>query len=247
MTRRTALAGVLVAGAFLVLAWVSAAWSPLGRGPVLDGLGPLAPYRWVNPPPGATDDGAPLSASFELAVDAEGSEPDVLLTPDDQVTLVMDRGAIGPEPGLRSVTIDVTPLDPASLGRLPGDLTAFGNAVRIDAGGVVRFDGQVDVVLLYPETVSLHATRHEILWSVDGDAWRPLDTTDNLATQLAQATIEAPGYVVVGAVPVPHPSATATGEPEDIEGTSTPIVVAIAGAFALIGVGIAVRLRARRT
>ena len=247
MTRRTALAGVAVAWAFLVLAWVSAAWSPLGRGPVLDGLGPLAPYRWVDPPPGAADEGAPLSASFELAVDAEGSEPDVLLTPDDQVTIVMDRGAIGPEPGRRSVTIDVTPLDPASLGRLPGDLTAFGNAVRIDAGDVERFDGQVDVVLLYPETVSLHATRHEILWSVDGGAWQRLDTTDNLATQQAQATIAAPGYVVVGAVPVPHPSATATGEPGDVEGASTPIVVAIAGAIALIGVGIAVRVRARRT
>jgi hypothetical protein len=193
------------------------------------------------------DEGAPLSASFELAVDAEGSEPDVLLTPDDQVTLVMDRGAVGPEPGLRSVTIDVTPLDPATLAPLPGELTAFGNAVGIDAADIDRFDGQVDVVLLYPETVSLHATRHEILWSVDGDAWQRLVTTDNLATQQAQATIEGPGYVVVGAVPVPHPSASATAGPDDTGGANTPIAVAIVGAIALIGVGVAVRLRARRT
>lgn len=247
MTRRTALAGVAVAGAFLALASISAAWSPLGRGPVLDGLGPLAPYRWVAPPPGVSDEGVPLSASFELAVDAEGSEPDVLFTPDDQVTLVMDRGAVGPQPGLRSVTIDVTPLDPAALGPLPGGLTAFGNAVRIDVSDVDRFDGKIDVVLLYPENVSLHATRHEILWSVDGGAWERLDTTDTRATQQAQATLDVPGYVVVGATPVPHPSATAAADPGDTGGASTPIVVAVLGAVALVGVGVVVRLRGHRT
>lgn len=247
MTRRTTLAGIGVAAAFLALAWVSATWSPLGRGPVLDGLGPLAPYRWVNPPPGVADESPPMSGSFELAVDDEGSEPDVLFTPDDQVTLVMDRGAIGAEPGLRSVTIDLTPLDPSTLGSLPAGLKPFGNALRIDAAGVDRFDGQVDVVLLYPETVMFHATSHEILWSVDGSAWEQLETTETLATQQAQATLEAPGYVVVGAFPVPHPSASAAAAPSDAGDTSMPIVVAVVGAIALIGVGTAVRLRARRT
>lgn len=164
MTRRTVAAGLAVAMAAVGLAWISAATSPLGRGPVLDGLGPLAPYRWVSPPAGIANEGPPEGATFTLAVDAEGSEPDVLFTPDDQVTLVMDRGAIGPAPGRDAVTIDVTPLDPATLAPLPGELRPFGNAVRIDAADVERFDGQVDVILLYPEATTLHATSHELLW-----------------------------------------------------------------------------------
>jgi hypothetical protein len=246
VTRRTLAAGVAIAAAAVALAWVSASVSPLGRGPVLDGLGPLAPYRWVSPPPGVPDEGRPQGAAFVLAVDDEGSEPDVLFTPDDQVTLVMDRGAVGPAPGRDAVTIDVTPLDPATLASLPGDLRPFGNAVRIDAEGVERFDGQVDVVLLYPEATTLHATSHEILWSADGTDWRPLETTDTRATQQAQATLEAPGIVVVGAVPVPHPSASASPDAEEAADGLEPVVVAVVGAVVLIALGVAARRRGRR-
>jgi hypothetical protein len=244
VTRRTGAAGVVVGLVAIALAWVSAAWSPLGRGPLLDGLGPLAPYRWVAPPPGVPDEGPPEGATFTLAVDAEGSEPDVLFTPDDQVTLVMDRGAVGPALDRDAVTIEVTPLDPAGFAPLPDDLRPFGNAVRIDAADVERFDGQVDVILLYPETTTMHATSHELWWSADGTAWTPLDTTDTRATQQAQATLEEPGLVVVGAVPVPHPSASASVTPGD-DGGLTPVLVAIAGAAVLIGLGIAARLRGR--
>lgn len=244
MTRRIALAGLVVAAMTIGLAWVSAWMSPLGRGPVLDGLGPLAPYRWVNPPPGVTDEGPPAGATFTLAIDDEGSEPDVVFTPDDQVTLVMDRGAVGPAPGRNAVTIEVTPLDAAGFAPLPGDLRPFGNAVRIDATDVARFDGQVDVILLYPETTTLHARGHELFWSADGTDWEPLPTTDTRATQQAQATLEAPGLVVVGAVPVPHPSA-----PPGPVGSSdaiTPVVLAVAGAGVLVALGVAVRIRGRR-
>lgn len=248
MTRGTTRAGVVTIAAFLLLAWVSATWSPLGRGPVLDGLGPLAPYRWVRPPEGVPDEGAPLSASFELEIDDAGSEPDVLFTPDDQVTLVMDRGAVAPAPGLTSVVIDVTPLDPDILGPLPGGLSPFGNAVAIDAADVGSFDGQVDVILLYPETTTLHATDHEVLWSPDGEAWRRLDTTDTPATQQAQATLDAPGYVVVGAVPVPHPSASATEAGAGSErGSIAPLAVAVLGAALLVVAGVVARRRGRRS
>lgn len=245
MTRRTAFGGLAAVLAFLALAWVSGGWSPLGRRPVLDGLGPLVPYRWVSPPPElAAENQSPLPGSFDLAVDEEGSEPDVLVTPDDQVTLIMDRGAVAAEPG-RTVTIDVVPRDPSDLAPPPEDLAAFGNAISIDAGDATAFEEQVDVVLLYPETVTLHSTRHTVLWSADGEAWRRLETRDSLATQQAQATIEGPGYVLVGAVPVPHPSAsTAPGAGDP--GTTVPVVVVVLGVAVLLAVAIAARLRARR-
>ncbi len=246
MTRRTAVAGLVVAALTIGLTWISAWMSPLGRGPVLDGLGPLAPYRWVTPPPGVTNEGPPAGATFTLAVDDEGSEPDVVFTPDDQVTLVMDRGAVEPAPGLDAVTIEVTPLDAAAFPPLPGDLRPFGNAVRIDATDIARFDGQVDVILLYPETTMLHATSHELFWSADGTGWEPLPTTDTRATQQAQATLEAPGLVVVGAVPVPHPSASASATAAGSSDPITPVVVAVAGAGVLVALGVAVRIRGRR-
>jgi hypothetical protein len=244
VTRRTAVTGSVVAAAVIGLAWISAWMSPLGRGPVLDGLGPLAPYRWVTPPPGVTNEGPPAGGTFTLTIDDEGSEPDVVFTPDDQVTLVMDGGAVGPAPGRDAVTIEVTPLDPATLAPLPDGLRPFGNAVRIDVPGVERFAEQLDVNLVYPETTTLHATSHELFWSADGTDWEPLPTTDTRATQQAQATLEAPGLVVVGAVPVPHPSASPadTGSSDPI----TPVVVAVAGAGVLIALGAAARIRGRR-
>lgn len=241
MTRRIAAGGLVVAGLMIVLAWVSASMSPLGRGPLLDGLGPLAPYRWVSPPPDVANEGPPSGATFALVVDERGSEPDVLFTPDDQVTLVMDRGAVGPAPDRDAVRIEVAVLDPGSFEQLPYDLQPFGNAVRIDAD-VERFDGQVDVILLYPESTALHATSHELLWSADGTDWTRLETTDTRATQQAQATLEAPGIVVVGGMPVPHPSATGSGDGR--EGI-TAAIVAVAGAALLIALGVAARARRR--
>lgn len=245
MTRNTALSGLAVVVAFVALASISGAWSPLGRRPVLDGLGPLAPYRWVSPPPElVAENTPPLPGSFELAVDDDGSEPDVLVSPDDQVTLILDRGAIEAAPGRRTAIIELVPLDPADLAPLPEDLAPFGNAIRVDAKDVTAFVEQVDVLLLYPETVTLHARRHEILWSADGQTWRRLETADSLATQQAQATIEAPGFVVVGAVPVPHPSASVSAA--EASSDTAPVVVVVVGVAVLLGIAIAIRIRAHR-
>ena len=248
MTRRRAFGGLAAIVAFVALAALSGRLSPLARMPVLDGLGPLAPYRWVSPPPEAAGDNLePQAGRWKLAIGPDGSEPDVAFTPDDQVTLILDRGAVAPSAERRSVEVRATPLDPDRLATLPDELAPFGNAIRIDVEGVDAFDGQVDVILLYPATITLHATQHEILWSPDGSRWERLDTADSIATQQAQATIARPGIVVVGAVPVPHPSASPSAPPtEGAENLPSTVAIVLVGCLVLLGAGLAVRVRARR-
>ena len=74
--RRLVLGGLAVAIAYAALAGLSGWLSPLARGPLLDGLGPPQPYRWVNPPPAlASTNQPPSSAVFHVPLDANGSRP----------------------------------------------------------------------------------------------------------------------------------------------------------------------------
>jgi hypothetical protein len=232
--KRTVAVGAAVSVAFAVLAAWSAAWSPLARRPLLDGLGPLLPYRWVAPPPEVTSDQAPAGGSFALPVRDGRSAYRTVFTADKQVTLIFDRGAIAqpPEPVVRVL---VTPLDPANLGPLPTGLDAFGNAIRVRAGDALRFDAPVAAVLLYPETTTLHALSHELLWSPDGKAWTPLKTTESLTQQQVQAVMPGPGYVVAAGIPKELPSAVAATSGGRSALESIVWAVLVASALVLLG------------
>jgi hypothetical protein len=97
------------------------------------------------------------------------------------------------------------------------------------------------VILVYPATANLHATDHELLWSPDGERWTSLETTDSTAQQQAQATIDAPGFLVVGGVPIAAPSGT--GDDDGSRNTLSTILLIGAGASLLIGIGLLIRAR----
>ncbi|MGZ4150261.1 MAG: hypothetical protein ACXVQJ_09500 [Actinomycetota bacterium] len=201
--------GIGVAAVFVALAGVSSSWSPLARRPLLDGLGPLLPYRWVAPPPQVKDNQTPAVGRFDIPVREGRSSFQTLFTADKQVTVIFDRGAVSGA-SADGVRVLITPLDPSTLGPLPSGLAAFGNAVRLDAGSAARFSSPVAAILLYPETTTLHALSHELLWSADGTAWRPLKTNESLAQQQVQGAVPGPGYLVVAGVPKEVAVATGT-------------------------------------
>lgn len=247
----------LAMGLGLVALYVGlAAWSgrlsPLARGPMLDGLGPLN-YRWVSPPPELASTNQPPSAGrFDLPLREGGLGSQVVFTSDNQVTVTVDEESIGPAQGQRSVELTVEPLDPAELAPPGGELAAFGNAYRLAAtyrpsgDRIRRLGAPLTVTLLYPATAGLHATQHDVLWSADGRAWEPLETTDSPAAQQAAAPVPALGYVLVAGVPVPSPS-TEPATPV-AEGGTPPLAVALlvgAGVALLIGIGLLIRSRAR--
>jgi hypothetical protein len=249
--RRAVLAGIVV-----VVAWASlAAWSgrmtPLARRPVLDGLGPPLPYRWVDPPPElAAPNLPPTPGAFTLPLGPEGVRADLLFTSDNQVNVIVDNGAIAPASGERSVKLTVDPLDPSGLPPPAGELVAFGNAVRIAAvylpsgTPVPSTKKDLDVVLVYPATSTLQSRSHQILYSADGTRWRKLETTDSLVQHSAEARIPGFGTVLVAAVPEKAPITPQGGG----SGRSPFLIVAVvvAACAILVGVGLILRTRTPR-
>ena len=245
----------LASGLALVVVWAAlAAWSgrlsPLARLPLLDGLGPAAPYRWVSPPPDlAADNQPPSSGEFTLELDDKGVRGQVLITSDNQVTVIVADGAIGPRADQTGVRLTVEPLDPATLPAPGGGLVTFGNAYGLGATyqpsgtPVEELNGEIDLILLYPVTPDAHSATHEMLRSASGASWEPLKSTDSAAQQQVQARIPGLGTFVVAGVPAPSPIAPAEAGGGGGTNTIAIVLLVLAGCVLLVGIGFLLRSR----
>ena len=254
MRRRAGLVlGVAVAATYLGLAAWSGSLTPLARGPLLDGIGPVQAYRWVGPPPElASTNVEPSSLTKRLPLTPKGNQGASLVSSDSQITVVFPGGAIPPHTGDSAVRIDLTPGDPAALGPLGDGLEAFGNTYRIEATylpsktKVGRLGGQIDVILVYPVTATLHSTSHELLASATGDRWKPLTSNDAISAQQVEALTSELGYVVVGGLTSPLPVTDSPSTSGGGAGNAVAIgLLAAAGVFLLVGIGLVLRGRGR--
>lgn len=249
--RRVLVAGLAGVVVYAALAALSGQLSPLARGPLLDGLGPPQPYRWVNPPPDlASTNQPPSSGVFHVPLDANGSRPEVFVTSDNQVTVVVPHGAFEPRAGQIEVALSVDPLDPATLSSPGAALTIFGNAYRLQAryqpsGTAASLALPLDVVLLYPVTTNLHAATHQLYTSSDGQTWTKQDGSDALSQQQAEGPMPALGDVLVAGTAGPSP---VTPAPAGSSGSSTTtiVLIVIAACIGLMGLGFIVRGRGGR-
>lgn len=168
--------GVLAGLTLAAAACFSAAMGVRPGLPLLDGLAPPPPYRWVNPPTELRrDNKAPSSLSTNVDLAASGTPAALLATSDGQVELDLAAGAFAARAGQTSVQVSVQPLDPASVLPPPAGLALQGNAYRIDAtyqpaGTPATPTASVDVALRYP----VDATQALLL---SGGAWQLLATT----------------------------------------------------------------------
>lgn len=239
MSRRAAAWGLVAVAVYVAGAAISASLSPLARRPLLDGLGPLAPYRWVDPPPDLADTNQrPLGADVTLSLGPDGSESAVLFSGDNQITIVLASGTFAPHGPDRSVRLEATPVAPASLDGDAGSLAFFGNAIRIEAtyrpsgDPARRLEQPLDVILTYPATPTLHARTHHIAVSSDGRGWQALDSIDSLAQQQVEASMDGPGYAaVVGRLTPTTPSVSTPGTGSPSEATLPAVLL---GAAALV-------------
>jgi hypothetical protein len=208
--RRAVLTGLLVAAAYLAGALASGGLSPWARRPLLDGLAPRAPYRWVKPPPElAASNKPPSSGQFEVKLTATGSQVGAFSTQDTQVTVIIGENAFKPSPGQSSVAVEAAPLDPASLGPPPQGLLSAGNAYRIEASylpakrKIDRVDGELSIGLVYPLLAVPVAdpAGHVLLHSRDGRDWKQLPSVDVPSTHQVNAQLTEFGYVMVGIPP----------------------------------------------
>jgi hypothetical protein len=238
------LVGVGILVLYLAGAAVSGRASILARRPVLDGLAPPTPYRWVKPPPElAAGNKPPASTRFTLQLTAGGSRLGAFSTSDGQINLVLSQGAVPARAGQTAVEVTVDPLDPATLGPVPSGLVGAGNAYRIQAtyrpsgGKIDSLAGQSSVGLVYPllTTAVANPAGHQVLSSPDGRTWEALPSTDTPGTHQVSARLTRTGYVQVG---VP-PSAGGSG------GDSRTRILLLASGVAALIVVAALALRFR--
>ena len=242
-----AVSAILACAAYVAGAALSAKISPLARRPLLDGNGPLVPYRWVDPPPLLENSNQrPSSGRFRMPLGRDGSEADVLSTKDLQVTVVTVRGTIPAQPPAERADVTIDPLDPADFSAPPDGLTAAGNVYRIRAtyepgGPVGDFGGEATAILVYPTLPTIHNEDHQLLYSRNGSSWESLPSRDTPQLAQAEAPVPAPGYVLVAGRPKPPP-------PADAGGSSSVLLIVGIGAVSLVllGAGVFLRVRADR-
>jgi hypothetical protein len=210
--RRAALAGLLVALVYLGGAAASGALSPLARRPLLDGLAPPTPYRWVRPPAAlAPTNKRPTPMRFTVAFGPGGrSDVGAFSTQDGQFNLVFGEGAFPPEPKQTGVEFEVVPIDPATVAPVPTGLLPAGNAYRFTAAyqpskrPVDRLAGEVNAGVVYPllTTPVASPSSHLLLYSPDGKAaWTRLESTDAPGVHQVSARVPGPGHFIVAIPP----------------------------------------------
>ena len=233
--------GVAAIALYLAGSGVSARLSVLARGPLLDGLAPPPPYRWVKPPPSLQGTNQPaLPGSATVAFKDGRSQPGVFRTEDSQAVIVLLTGSIPPEPGQESVRLSITPLAPDTLPAPPSDLRIDGNVYRFagtyepSGSPVTGLEVPDEVVLIYPTPTT---ARHVLLFSADGKRWRTLTTHDSaVAQQAINENVTEFGWFAV---------ARRTGSAGGSGGGRSILVIAIVAA-ALVTVGVVAYLEFRR-
>lgn len=231
-------AGLGVGVLYAASAALSGHLSPLARQPLLDGLAPAVPYRWVEPPPElAATNLEPASGRFEIDLTENGSASNVVTTGDAQVALILSEGAFPTADGQRAVAISVDPLAPSAVQPPRGPTTIVGNVYLLDAtyqpsGRRARLRGDLRVVLVYPLVTGIHG--HTLIVSEGGEEWTEVESTDFTAIQQVDGPVGGLGYVAVGSAPAPSPATGPTATPSRVDDGPDIATIAIATGIVLL-------------
>jgi hypothetical protein len=219
--RRRALAGGLVAAALYASgAAFSGHLSPLARRPLLDGLAPPTPYRWIEPPVELVPTNEPPTPGrFKIRLGPEGSRTSVMTTDDAQVTWIAPKGAFAFVEGQRAVEITIEPLAPSAVAEPEPPLEIAGNVYLLEAtyrpsGDPAPLAKDSTIILVYPLLSNDHGG-HAVIASETRDEWVALETSDLPSIQQADAELDVVGYVAVARTgsPSPSPAASEGGSP----------------------------------
>jgi hypothetical protein len=230
--------GLVIVALYVAGAIVSGHLSPLARRPLLDGFIPPAPYRWADPPPELADSNLPpASGKTRILIGPQGSAAAFFATDDAQVTLNVPKGAFPARPGRDAVVMTIQPVDPASVGALPGRLSVKGNVYLIAAAyrptgdRAQRLAGSIVAILTYP-SLSDDLGNHTVVVSPDGQRWKRIKTQDQHATKQVTGRLRSLGYLGVASAPLP--SSGPGGITPPAEGIPLSMIAVVIGAAMLI-------------
>ena len=224
---RAAAWGAVLAALYLAVASWSFKSGHVPVRPLFDGQAPAVPYRWVNKPAHVTGDAGPAEPGQGfIPLTKDGSDPVSVVTKDAQTSIIFQLNAFRPREGEKRINVEITPLDPATLGPPPEGMVFDGNAYEL----VATYDkSKAPAEVRQPATVLLrYAAAASDLARLEGGEWVPLDeTTPQPATlQLFAEVTELGTFAPVGEPPV---------DAEPPPGTSTPWWVYAAGGVGAAG------------
>lgn len=194
--------GVVAGGLYILSAvLVQSAGQPVF--PVFDGFGPPAPYQWASPPPEvAANNQPPLPGVGEVSL-KEAAQNFFATTDDGQAALSGISDAFARQPRQKAVRVNLTPLDPQTLGPPPRGLLFDGNAYMIEAtyvpsGDPAEFEGKVQMILRYPRRASL------VLMSTESGWQRLVSFVIRPSLQVYAEVSELGTFVAAGPPPPVH-------------------------------------------
>jgi hypothetical protein len=201
---------ILVAGALAIgLARIASPYGPT----LYDGVVPIDPYRWLDPPGGAP--GGAKGSTASLDVRGTQSPLVAIATPEQppQAQIFAQPGALSLPTGTRTLTLSIVPVEAQALpatGQITGNVYRIAITNQAGAAVTAPASARVSVLLRAPDATLAQATIVELA----GGSWRPLGTTPAGfgGTFLAVLT-EFGDFGLVGAGPTAsglHASATAS-------------------------------------
>ncbi len=221
VNRRLALA-TLAVGLLVITAAVAV--SPADAPPLYDGVVPLEPYQWVDPPPG--QQGGAQGASATITVTKGKNELVAVATPElmPQAQVFGVPGSLTLPSGATSIMASIAPMAPSIA---PSTGYIDGNVYRIlltdQAGAPVTADAsqRVSVVLRSVDPSLEEAT----IARFDGTTWQPLKTSppDAPGGGFLAVVTEFGDFAVVASGVSPYPTTPASDAVSDSPSvTSSP-------------------------
>jgi hypothetical protein len=211
--RATVATGALLVVAYVAVALATDAWAPVRLRPLFDGFASHpGTYRWIKPPEEfAQGNLAPEAAQARVAFDGGTSRAVLAETFDGQAMASVPAGAVPPHQSDTAALVDVTPLDPSTLGPLPPGLRPEGNAYRVSVT-YVPSDAALQA-LSSPGVagVTSREVSDTLLFSTDGRTWRPAEGKPVAGGRGFTGALTETGYFMAAGRGEPRPLVTSKG------------------------------------
>jgi len=244
--RRRLAVGAAIGALYALVAVVTIQSSDSHVRPLFEGIGPHAPYQWVNPPK-AFEAGnvKPRANDSPVSLGPTGSPQAGAASTDGQILLNLPEGAFPPHLPDDKVIVRLTPIDPAKLARPPDELRSNGNAYKVEFSN--QPSGQAVNAVAKPGNIILTVPEpaQGLLFSPDGQAWQKLESQETGGVGTVGGPFTEAGYYLGATSSFTDPPGEGGDDSSSIGGIVVVGVLTVALAF-LLGFGPAVLRRLQR-